>query len=251
VQHQTSAIKGFSLIELSVVVVIMSVISVLGLELASQFVTRRATDETLVTLRAIDQAIDRFFWVYGYLPCPASRTTSQYEATHGLATACTADLGGSVSAGMVPFRTLNLPPEMALDAYGSRITYYVTHALTSQAGFIANQPAGIEMRTGQLAEPCAGNCSVIGDVGAGAGAAYALVSHGLDKAGSQTKVGRSGPACRVAEGRIDSQNCAAYTGVGPLVNSPDNVLYDSRYNTGFSPLKYFDDLIVWRTRGQL
>jgi prepilin-type N-terminal cleavage/methylation domain-containing protein len=46
--------RGFSLIELSIVVAILSIVSVLGLEVATSFIGARAYDRTKEQLKVID-----------------------------------------------------------------------------------------------------------------------------------------------------------------------------------------------------
>ena len=48
--------------------------------------------------------------------------------------------------------------------------------------------------------------------------------------------------------RSDSQNCAN----GALtVGIATNVYYDSRFNNGTQTSNYFDDIVIWRTRGRM
>ena len=258
IRERTKLSSGFSLIELSIVVAILSVISVLGLEVATSFLTRNAYISTKDQLVAIDQAIDAFYRTYGRLPCPAP-ATNIYNTTYGAescpATAYISTPVTDMAGGYLPFRTLNLPSSMAVDSYGSVIYYFVTASLTT--GSFATANAGIEIRSGQLLQPCnTGTCSVLADPGVTSltGAAYAVLSVGADQRGGYTKLGKLVNACAgTSDARIDAQNCFKISNsTGSLLYSPPvNVLYDSRYNPGTQTANYFDDIIVWRAKGRL
>lgn len=132
--------SGFSLVELSVVIAILSIVATLGLELAANFVTRTATAVSRERVMLVDDAIARFFKIYGRLPCPALKTTAPTAITYG-----EEDCSGSVSiagttignglmAGAVPFRALNLPMMFSLDGFSNKINYVVTRNLTVAGG---------------------------------------------------------------------------------------------------------------------
>ena len=246
------------MLELSIVIVILGLVSVLGLETALQFIGQRAYKETQAKLVIIDQALVQFYKVNGRLPLPANRLTSSSNINYGL------EAGVriynvppiSVIAGTVPFRALNLPMSVSLDSYGNKINYYVSRPLAYAVEFAAGPPA-IEIRSGKLEQPCSTQCTVLADPAAtpSTGAAYAVFSNGFDKRGAVNKNGTPKAICADAgDVRIDSQNCLALAGGGPLGiggTIAANVLYDSRYNTGSVAASYYDDAIIWRLKGQL
>lgn len=254
---------GFSLVELSIVVVILSIISMLGLEAATAFLNRSVYQLTEAQMREIDKAIDAYYNAYGYLPCPADATLAPTHTDYGFPQDCSglAPFAASdVVAGMIPFRVLNLPASMALDGFGSKIYYFASQGLTAASGFAA-RPGTIEIRSGKLAQPCntLSNCSVLalpdfGDPTVSTGAAYAVVSMGSDQRGALSRQGTPINACAHAgDQRIDAQNCYAVAPSGSLLPAtiPNNVLYDSRFNAGSEDVNYFDDLIVWRPKDKL
>lgn len=242
--------RGFSLIELSVVVVILSIVSVFGMEMAAGFVSDRALNTTRQQLVKLDQAIDRFYGVYGRLPCPAVRSLGPASTSFGLEDCTIAVLTATtVRAGDIPFRTLNLPMSAAIDGYGNKFNYFVTAGLTVATTFAATA-AGIEMRTGRLQQPCSSICSVLAT-----DAAYAIFSNGYDGRGARSRTGVAGSTCAgTNDTRVDAQNCFAVAGGGGSLNPATiaaNVLYDSRYNNGSVNASFFDDLIIWRSKGQI
>ena len=242
---------GFSLLELSIVVVILSIVMMFGLEVAMQLIGRGAYSETQEKLAQIDKTITKFYRVYGRLPCPAKRGLPITNSHYGVED-CTVTLAGTAPAvlgGTVPVQTLGLQTNMALDSFGDKINYFVTQALTSAPTFAGN-PSAIEVRSGRLEQPCATTaCTVLAT-----DAAYVLLSNGFDKRGAVNKLGLTPVACAVAgDLRIDSQNCLAASGGGVVLGVviPANVFYDSRYNTGVQPINYDDDAILWHSKGQL
>lgn len=250
--------KGFSLIELSIVVTILSIISVLGLEVATTFINARAYDSTKEKLQALDKAVQNFYWVYGRLPCPADITRNTIDSRHGQ------EQCGIGIYGSVPYNTLHLPLSASIDSYGSKIVYFVGE-LTTFTDFNGSD-AGIEVRSLKLAQPCDAtappttSCSILADPSLGEGAAYALISFGADKRGAFNREGiPSTTRCAIRnDRRIDAQNCNAVSGLNETLHDgtapitiPINVIYDSRFNNGSVPENYFDDIVVWRPKGKL
>jgi prepilin-type N-terminal cleavage/methylation domain-containing protein len=282
--------QAFSLVELSVVVAIISVVAVLGLEAAANFVDRTSARITEERLAIADEALVKFVRIYGRLPCPAPRNLIPTGANFGLED-CTIAVwgtnqnysslvGGGVMAGMLPFRTLNLPMNMAVDGFGGKMNYVVTKNLTvagtgsDRFGHVAgtnitNGIGGITIRSGQLKAQngCTANCQVLAEASPSAatqsGAAYILFSNGRDQRGAvplrSSTVGLACSSNTTDGSKIDAMNCQWNT----CLNLPEsmctngvtfinrNTFYDSRYNTGTNNKNFFDDHVVWRTKGQL
>ena len=237
---------GFSLLELSIVILIFSSIAVMGLQLVSKMVTRKVYFTTQSQLMTLDTAMMKFYRVYGRLPCPADRTLAITNASYGNEGNC----GGATStvSGMIPFRAMNLPVNTVIDGYNNRINYVVSRELATTSTFTT--AANIEVRSGNLQQPCSSSCTVLANPATGNGAAYVLFSNGEDKRGAVNMLGTTSFPCysSTSDTRIDSQNCAA----GALtIGISSTVYYDSRYNNGTQNANYFDDIIVWRTKGRL
>lgn len=268
--------QGFSLVELSIVVAIISVVATLGLEVAANFVNRAASSVSRERLKVVDEATAAFFRIYGRLPCPANSTLPPENTNYG-AEDCTiavisgTTLGGGVMAGAVPFRTLNLPVIYSLDGFASKFNYAVTKNQT-EAGFGATQfansanVAGIEVRTGVLEQPCStSKCQVLASPASNSGAAYFIFSSGADQRGAVSARGVALKDCAYTdfgpptEIRVDAQNCVygnattkSYIKVGAGASTiPNNVFYDNRLNAGLNRSSYYDDIAIWRPRLQL
>ncbi len=292
--HRFSAaavMRGFSLIELSVVIAILSVVATLGLEAAANFINRSAGTQTRERLKVVDEAIASYFKIYGRLPCPAPIGTAlANNATAFGIEDCTINVwvvdteydvlyGGGLQAGMVPIRTLNLPLSYATDGFGNKLNYVVTKNLTAAGGTVSNSPitnrfasfdaddntdtekatngmGGIEIRTGQLQEPCSTTCQILANpsITPPTGAAYIVFSNGTDqKGGVPLRSTSASVACADSTLRVDSMNCqwCATANSTSVATIPKNVFYDNRYNAGLNLKNYFDDFVIWRSKAQL
>ena len=247
---------GFSILELSIAVAILAIVSVLGLEVAAAYSTRRAYATTQDKIAVVDTAIKQFFKTYGRLPCPSVITDPMTVSTSGKEINCKGASG--VSSGGVPFIDLGLPISAALDGYGSKLRYIVTNELTD-AGTGINQfnstasIGRIEVRTGKLQQPCGTVCELTFDPNVSTGAAYVILSHGADQRGAYSKNGTLQKTCAIAnDTRIDAVNCGGST--NPVITpamSNSTVVYDSRFNTGSITSSYFDDSVLARGKGDL
>jgi prepilin-type N-terminal cleavage/methylation domain-containing protein len=292
--------SGFSLVELSVVVAIISVVAVLGLETAANFIDRTNGSISKERVATADEAIARFFRIYGRLPCPAARTgipsasssntfgledctitAWSDDAQYGIIVPAAPRSGDGLMAGMVPFRTLGLPMQAAIDGFGGKINYVVTKNLTQAGGTVAAAPVnnrfgsydsdtgqhttdgigGIEIRSGRLHVACSANCQKLAAPPT-TGAAYIVFSNGRDQRGAvPLRSNAVGVPCVAAaltstQGvRPDAMNCQWGLDTPVLdaafLDIPKNVFYDNRLNAGRNNVLYFDDYVAWRTKGQL
>src|SRR5688572_18524613 len=106
---------GFSLLELSVVMAILSIVAIFGLSAAADFAKRSAGDLTKDNLAQIDAALVEYFRLYGRLPCPSVRTLNPAPPSNYGLEDCSITVytdtdtvlgidGGGVMGGAVPFR---------------------------------------------------------------------------------------------------------------------------------------------------
>lgn len=249
---------GFSLVELSVVVAIVSVVVVMGLDSMALYMNRTAYRQTQERMQVLKEAINKFRFVYGYLPCPGNPSHGVSNTGYGKEQrstgTCSTSLIGNAYYGDVPVRDLNLPLSFMRDGYGSKISYVVSRDLT-RPGVGSNRFSNaaslgvIVVRTGKIEQPCSTNCQDI------AVAAYLLRSAGYDKRGAGSQ---SCSMTTATDGMIDSVNCRFGSGAqvrvggsGSLVTIPNDVFYDSRFNNGRIEDTHFDDVVVWQMKGQL
>lgn len=276
-----AACAGFSLVELSVVIAIISAIAVMGLELTAHYMNRTAYKVTQERIEAIDKAIVRYTKTYNKLPCPSLNTLVLGDACYGKEAngqpsgcgntrdVCRANTMGTTTlfAGNVPVRDLGLPMSYMLDGYGSRIMYVATANQVYNRNYHATinfdrEPDQIAIRSGKLDSTC-GGASVCQDRG---NASFLVLSYGADRRGGATAsaAGTSQPCDMGAalaryDGMIDTANCRfgnniALTRNGTTVIAPAipmNVFYDSRFNAGDQEASHFDDIVRWRPKGNL
>jgi prepilin-type N-terminal cleavage/methylation domain-containing protein len=136
---------GFTLIEMAVVLVVVSlVLGSLLVPLASQ-VEQRRIDGTAQTLEQAREALLAFAAARGRLPCPAGATNGQEVLTTNVAT------GDCVSFwGFLPAATLGLSPldadGYARDGWGldqNRIRYAVRNATVGGQNYVFTKTGGI------------------------------------------------------------------------------------------------------------
>lgn len=264
---------GFSLVELSVVIAIIGVVAAFGLEASAIFVNRSAGNTTKERLVALDEAISRFYSIYGRLPCPAVISQAPTHASYGLED-CTISvwtvdaeytdlIGGGLMSGAVPFRTLNLPRFYAIDGFYNKINYVVTKNLTVAGtgsdtfGYFDGTDAttlshsgvgGIEIRSGVLEQPCnTSKCQILALPTPAAypattgtyGAAYVLFSNGADGRGAYSVQGTAQLSCVPSptssfSSRVDTQNCQRGTSAGAHTTSVSGIPKNVFYDNRFN-----------------
>lgn len=155
--------RGFSILELVIVLGIIALIAGAGLTMATGAIKAADRVSTQERLNTIKLALDSFVKTYGYLPCPANRAIVPTNTNFGIesrsGTACTAiggggvvNSGGVVWVGAVPVRTLGLPDNYAGDAWGGKLTYAVAIELVSNpTSYSTATGTGLALRYGTLA----------------------------------------------------------------------------------------------------
>lgn len=117
--------QGFSLVELAIVMLIMGLIlGGLAMPLSAQRENARIRD-VQIQLEMVEEALEGFALVNGFLPCPATPGSAGYAAPSG---------GGCAAQhGFVPATTLNLDgtrngDNLLLDPWGSPLRYSISAA---------------------------------------------------------------------------------------------------------------------------
>lgn len=127
--------RGFTLAELAVVLAVVALALWGALGTLSAQTELRSHEETRRRLEAAVEALIGFAIVQRRLPCPALGASTGDESPSG---------GGSCSTyygGFLPAKTIGIQPTdaagYALDAWGNRIRYAVSNALTGCVGAAA------------------------------------------------------------------------------------------------------------------
>ena len=209
--------RGFTLIEMAIVLVIVTIlIGGLAMPLSAQIQARRIA-ETRADMRAIQDALIGYAMRQPagqpYLPCPDNDGDGD-EDPRGADDECLRTRGG------LPWRTLGADEA---DAWGSRYTYAVSKPFTNSAGFESVDDGDLDVHKSST---CSGDGMT--DV------AVVIVSHGPNARGAQNMGGGTplAPASVPADERANLPTSTA----APCIDQ------------GFvsqSPSQDFDDLVVW------
>lgn len=242
---------GFTLVELSIVLVIISLLTAGGLVVGTAMLGRAAYVDTTKQMEQINQSLRDYYVINGHLPCVASLSDLPGSANFGVdigtgGTTCAGgvaanspgheriDVGGGVMVrvGMLPVRTLGLPDSAASDEYGNRIIYAVTEALTD-AGQFGTEPGAITVQD-------------MGDNPILTSAAYFIVSPGRDRKGALAySNGNEVEACDSVAAppneALDEVNCTLTTAI----------FRDAPYNSGSQEEFFFDDIVRWAPKFHL
>ncbi len=199
---------GYTLIELSVVIAIVSVLIAGALAGYQQFSTADKVKLTNSKMDHIEQALVEYFNTHRSLPCPAAGNVAITSNAFGQpassgVTTCTTPDGGH---GTIPTQALNLQPEDALDGWGNLMSYYLSPGmnLSGEIRNIVVQGAGEAEVYPTLADASANTNSLTGlaqtTPARNYGAAYVMVSHGQNgefayrRSGSGRAPGTAGTA---------------------------------------------------------
>jgi prepilin-type N-terminal cleavage/methylation domain-containing protein len=185
---------GFSLVELTIAVLIASILLTMGLAAFSMQVEATALSATQKRQDTIKEALIAYLRTHRRLPCPETTALNGSPPT-GAESRGTSNPPQCLSFwGTLPFATLGLSRDTALDGYGNYFTYYVSAAainsepdwtLTSRSGvpgFNVGNPGrfAITERIGAALVPATNAANL---------AAAVIVSHGKNGSGAFTLKG--------------------------------------------------------------
>jgi prepilin-type N-terminal cleavage/methylation domain-containing protein len=142
-----SGSRGFTLIEISIVLVIAALLIAAGVGISVAMIDNTRARVTRQNMEAVKLALQGFIARNGRLPCPAVETLLPTDNLFGLEAATpgtctgTVDLpGGTFGAfvvdaakrGVAPWKALGLTLEAASDGWGNQLTYMVTVTATGK-----------------------------------------------------------------------------------------------------------------------
>ena len=140
-----AAPKGFTLIEILVVLVIVAILLTMAMVLTRGLSAAQKRSLTTARLGAVDAALVQFVMQQRRLPCPADGTIATGMPNAGVeawaAGACTT---ATQVNGVVPWVSLGLPEAESADGWDRRLTYRVHSALVAVGGMDMSwcDPAG-------------------------------------------------------------------------------------------------------------
>lgn len=247
--------RGFTLIELSIVLMISGLLLASFLEYYTVYLQKQKFDTTKERMREIRTALTIYAATEHRLPCPEGRETAksrpskrpaslksmrEKEADKLAEDVCRLDApvppgvkvyngdkqgsgpGKQVWIGAIPLRALRLGEDQGMDGWGNPFTYAVSRKLTLPDGMHSNpSPPGVISVVDEFGK------SLLDKVDTGR---WVLVSHGPSANGAITPSGGRRPC---GEKTLDAENCNAD---GLFVIAP----YTRKSGTWF-----FDDLVIF------
>jgi len=275
---------GFTLIELSIVLLLISIAMGSLLSIAINKTETDRNKDTIAKMEAIEKAIAFYLAENGGIPCPADSSQAPNNAAFGVATRngvnaynCNGtsptwyfNVGfPNLALGSVPTKTLQLPDDYAFDAWGRRFTYsMIEQCNTSNIQYlVAYLPSAVTNPSYNAANnfSLAGTCGTAGTAGftinSAAGstivsnAVYVLLSHGKNGHGAYPHQGAALGTGRVVSATTPGTfeiNNALYTAAGANQTGA-GVYYQQTENlsTLSSNVNYFDDILHYKTKYQL
>lgn len=251
--------KGFTLIEISIVLVVVGLLTTGALKMFAGMATSARLTSTQNVLHLAEQALIVYAQQNTCLPCPANGALSSGSANAGRAL----DAGGASysgctnngcwsAAGVLPWLTLGLSEQEATDAWNARLSYHLGGASiagdatdsacgSATTSVSAEKSGGLVLETITQTVPPNRTCAPQGTLevnnasgieqtgGVGNRAVYVLISHGPDGYGGWLSTGAQ---------RSGSNNTTAQIAnagdTGPFVQDV------------YSAPSHFDDIVSWR-----
>lgn len=243
-QAQIDASRGYTLVEMALVIAVLGVLSGMMLTMLTGTQEAATLKAQKAQMKAVDEALVYHVKLRGRLPCPARPTLAESDANFGREDcsspadiATVRDSGGGTSAnedvyiGMLPTRTLNISDRFLYDQWSSRLTYAVIKKLTTDATSFNNYATTINRGVIRIND-AAGNQMTA--QAATAIVAYAVVSYGRDRRGAKNQMGAVPITCFAAS--LEGENC----------DNSDNILIDADINDSDVTANYYYDFIRWK-----
>jgi prepilin-type N-terminal cleavage/methylation domain-containing protein len=265
--------KAFSLIELSIVILIISIFMASFLNMVGSINKRDKYAETKVKMERVADAIIKYRNGNGVLPVPARIDLRPDDPMYGyfvpnydkenyyIPDNLTDFLAHKMLYGMVPFVSLGLTEEDAYDAWGNRIVYITDvyrlgdkesgppvnsgfKLLNKNGSILIRKPTKAEVESSSI-YACGGGPDPVTNFSESFDICppFVLISMGLNGQGAYNALGK--------------QNDYSYASVYELENlfdgitgSNGRVIYSLPLNTNknaFDSEDYFDDILVYRT----
>jgi len=155
VKNQNRQKKAFGLIELSIVLVVLSIVIAASLTAKVVEIKTQEIKQNSIDINLLYQAIGQYVAINKKLPCPASLAISIADSTleganYGKSVGQDGDcqgqgvfLGGNSNNlvyGMIPVNEIGLTSKYSIDSYNNKIIYIVDRRLTSKNNFDIDYP---------------------------------------------------------------------------------------------------------------
>lgn len=255
-------LKAFSLIELSIVILIISILLTGTISISNSSINNKKIAQTKEKMAAIYKAMGIYLAKNGKLPCPAKINLTKSNSDYGVAvTSCNTtpaanqgywrtaetNMGDDfdIFYGMVPTTTLNLPMEYAEDAFGTKLSYFILSGFT-QENYFGTGINTLKTYIHEISGTTPPRLTIKDDdQNVNEDAMFVIVSHGANKLGgwNSNSTTQNTLSTDIAEAR----NQISYL----------DYYYDGRANMSeilsFSNnnSEEFDDIIFYKTRDEM
>ncbi|MFO1243088.1 MAG: hypothetical protein U1E36_07850 [Rickettsiales bacterium] len=225
-------LSGFSLTELAFIIAIIGVVAGVTVSTGKVQLDYASASSTNAKLELVRDALLTFKKKARRLPCPAVGSDAPSSATYGVEasscdpSSCPAGLicSNNVVTGVVPFATLGINGEEAVDSWDDKITYAVDYS------HVTNTGNGLgRIRVNDIAGNKLTSSPIFGE------AIFVLISSGKDGNGAWRKVGGAQKTC--GSTAKDTENC-----------NGDSVFVSSSINESDVAANYYDDIILWHSQ---
>ncbi len=246
--------RGFTLIELSVVLVIIAIVLGGGMQIFLTYLQSTAVNATVSKMDIVEKALLDYAIANNRIPCPSSLTIAQGATNYGVEAATPGTCYGGTPAanfqaasgtveGGIPTRTLRLTDDFMYDAWGRRLRYAVDPAYT-----VSNSlPASVH----SLCSVTSASAITVNDASGNprtTAGMYAIVSHGANGHGGYTSNGTVMNAGSVNAN--EQTNCHCNASATATTYSPT---YVEKYPTidSSNALDNFDDIVTFKEPWQI
>ncbi|MBL8642502.1 MAG: prepilin-type N-terminal cleavage/methylation domain-containing protein [Rhodospirillaceae bacterium] len=232
--------RGFTLIEIAIVLVVIGLIVSGGLLAVSPVLQSAKITETRQKMATIESALLGYVIANGCLPCPAARNiggTITGIANDGsdYTTACGSDgtcLGATNNAsGLVPWVTLGISENDATDGWGRLFSYGADSTLTNSSTDVQRTSGTFPTFTSNIQMNSTGGTNL-----GYTAIAYVIVSHGLDGSFGETFQ---------AQALADKYGSAANSGQNE--NGDSDLTFVTGNTIGSNNSSYYDDLTSFKS----
>ena len=196
-------LKGFTLVELAVVLVLIGIVMTMGLKMVTATLENASYSETKAKQELIKTALIGFLRTNGRLPCP-DNTGSAAVASGVEVSPCQATAADGY--GVVPWVTLGIPRDSVVDGWGNYFTYRVANGTGGSKNW-TSKTAGNPFDINELRTPTSAlsiqelDAAGTALVTTNPRAVVVLLSHGKNGFGAKsTKVGARLPTTDAGAG---------------------------------------------------
>ncbi len=245
-----SSEQAFTLLEMSIALLIISVVVGGGIAILNNSISQRMYNDTVFKMEAIQNALSLYRNAFNRIPCPAGisfsigkTTTPTFGSEVGTPGDgnCTgaSQVAGNVVAGAVPVKALQLPDDFAFDGWGRRLYYVVDRRFTQNNAFVSYP----------ISDITTGDIQILDAIGSTiqSRAIQILLSFGKDGHGAWNRTGTA----RINAGTTNLNQMSNCSCDGSLAATP---AFDANFVQAPIPLDgsvsatTFDDMVLYNTR---